>query len=133
MPVKSTRRMMESLDPLKEKVEKVGCLLLDWSQTRDLLAGTESPKETEDEGDTDTKETEAGSGSGNAADAQYDSPQYYPDEGETGEARKFWNKLPADTRRELAHQELGNLETNKQFQLYLQAQSNYDNCLTLYT
>merc|ERR1719331_2984732 len=84
--------------------------------------GEESAQETEGEGDT-TEETQAGSGSGDVdpTDAQYDSPLYDPDEGETGEARKFWNQLPADTRRQLAHQELGNLETNKQFQLYLQA------------
>ena len=126
MPVKSTRRMTESPDPLK--VEESFSPF----QTRDLLAGPESPEGAE--GDTTDKEEE-GSGSGDVdstdADQYYDQrlDSYDPGEGENGEARKFWKKLPADTRRELAHQELGNLETNKQFQLYLQALSNYENSL----
>ena len=116
MPVKSTRNMTKSPDPLKvEKVDSgslLHILFKYWSQISDNLAGTDSPQE--DEGNI--KEEESGSGD---VDSTY-ANQAAPD-GSDGEARNFWDKLPADTKRDLAREEFVNLETNKQFQMYLKA------------
>ena len=84
------------------------------SQTSNLLAGTESPQEEEES----PKEEEEGSGSGEVDYTDADQANFGEvNEAEVNEARSFWNELPADTRRELAHQELA----NKQFQMYLKA------------
>merc|ERR1712062_335459 len=61
--------------------------------------GTESPQEQE------RNAAEEGSGSGDSTDT----------------ARSYWDRLPADTRRELARQEFVSFEANKQFQMYLKA------------
>ena len=115
MPVKSTRRMTKSPDPLILKVESCGSfyilLLKYWSQISDLLAGSGSPQED----DGNTKEEESGSGD----DSTYANQD--PTEGEVGDARRFWDNLPADTKRDLAREEFVNFETNKQFQMYLKA------------
>ena len=63
------------------------------------IVGTESPQEQE------RNAAEEGSGSGDSTDT----------------ARSYWDRLPADTRRELARQEFVSFEANKQFQMYLKA------------
>ena len=83
-----------------------------------LSAGTESPQGQEGEGDTTDGGVASGSGDSEPSETLYEN------------ARKFWRKLPADTKRELAHQEITNLQTDKQFQMYLKALSKYENCLS---
>ena len=87
-----------------------------------ILSQTDTDSPQEEDGDEgDTTDTEEGSGSGSPGSDMLEDTG----EGEQGHAERYWDQLPADTRRKLAHQELGDIETSKQFQMYLQALSKY--------
>ena len=61
--------------------------------------------------------SQAGSGSGDSYD--YSEGGQAQDQGES--FKEIWDSFPADTRRELAHQEFTKVEAGKQFQMYLKA------------
>ena len=80
--------------------------------------GEGSGEETSGSGSEPVGEaSQAGSGSGDSYD--YSEGGQATDQGEN--FKEIWDSFPADTRRELAHQEFTKVEASKQFQMYLKA------------
>ena len=92
------------------------CVMM--SEGKAVDPGEGSGEETSGSGSEPVGEaSQAGSGSGDSYD--YSEGGQATDQGEN--FKEIWDSFPADTRRELAHQEFTKVEASKQFQMYLKA------------